>query len=283
MLSLFDEELLRIDKQMASAKPDAIPELFEPIPLDIFGQLLLDIPATYPNCRAFFPSMAPEKVQQDWTGSHGITLLKQSLAFVKTLVSGYQSLTGQKLREAAILDYGCGWGRLLRVLYKLTPIQRLCGVDPWDKSIELCHQHGIKAQLAISDWVPRQLPFDRRFELIFAFSVFTHLSEKTARIVLATLRNHIASGGVLAITIRPKEYWHHHDQGRHAAEMIQQHETKGYAFLPHNRPPIDGDITYGDASFSIPYLQTMLNGWRIAMIDYNLADPLQVVLFLVPA
>ena len=43
------------------------------------------------------------------------------------------------------------------------------------------------------------------FDLIYAFSVFTHLSEKTAHIVLSTLRDHIADTGVLVLTIRPKE------------------------------------------------------------------------------
>ncbi len=282
MLSLFEEELAEIDKKMAAARPDEIPALFDAIPLDVFGELLLEIPPHYPNCRAFFPSMPSEQVQLNWTGEHGLALLRLSLAFVKSLVTGYRRLTGQELQGAAILDYGCGWGRHLRLLYKLTPVGNLYAVDPWDKSIELCHQHGIQAHLAISDWVPHRLPFDRRFEVLFAFSVFTHLSEKTARVVLATLRNYVADRGVLVITIRPKEYWQHHDQGRRAAEMIRRHDADGFAFLPHNRPPIEGEITYGDISISIPFFLTLLNGWRIARVDYNLVDPLQVILFLVP-
>lgn len=56
------------------------------------------------------------------------------------------------------------------------------------QSIEQCEQHNVKANLALSQWVPRSLPFERQFDLIYAFSVFTHLSEKTVHVVLSTLR-----------------------------------------------------------------------------------------------
>ena len=34
------------------------------------------------------------------------------------MISGYAAITGKKLENASVLDYGCGWGRLIRVLYK---------------------------------------------------------------------------------------------------------------------------------------------------------------------
>ena len=58
MIDLFDRDLRQIDDEMASATPSDIPRLFKKIPLDIFGELLLDIPLKYPNIKAFFPSMA---------------------------------------------------------------------------------------------------------------------------------------------------------------------------------------------------------------------------------
>ena len=123
------------------------------IPLDAFGYLLLDVPPEFPNLKAFFPSMAPDAVQDTWTGNHGISLLQQSAAFMRTLVSGYEAITGHAIEDATVLDYGCGWGRLIRLLYKYVAHEQIYAVDPWDKSIEVCREHGIKAHLALSEYV----------------------------------------------------------------------------------------------------------------------------------
>ncbi len=285
MLLMFDEELAKIDKEMVINSSSYIPQLFRRIPLDIFGKLLLDIPNQYPNIKAYFPSMASENIQKSWTGTHGETLVKRSAAFIKTMVYGYSAITGRGIEHASVLDYGCGWGRLIRLLYKFVPINNIYGVDPWDESIKICKQNGVKGNLAISDYLPRSLPFEQQFDLIFAFSVFTHLSEKTTRIVLDTLRKYISKGGVLVITIRPREYWYVHErfypqQGVMASKMTALHDERGFAFSPDNRPPIDGEITYGDTSMALTYIENNFSQWKIATIECNDTDPYQVILFL---
>jgi SAM-dependent methyltransferase len=248
----------------------------------MFGYLLLDVPSKFSNIKGFFPSMVSNDVQDHWTGCHGIPLLTQSLSFIKTLVSGYQTLTARDFESATILDFGCGWGRLIRLLYKFISFENIYAVDAFDESIRVCKQHGIKGNIELSEWVPKTLPFQRQFDLICAFSVFTHLSEKTTHIVLNTLRRYILDTGVLVLTVRPKEYWHAHNGGAVAAEMIRIHDKNGFAFIPHNRPRIDGDITYGDASISIDYIHRNFPQWKLIMVEYNIVDPYQVILFLKP-
>jgi 2-polyprenyl-3-methyl-5-hydroxy-6-metoxy-1,4-benzoquinol methylase len=282
MFSLFEDELEKIDAEMALLQSVNIPVMFRKIPLEIFGKLLLDIPSKYPHIKAFFPTMASEEVQKNWTGTHGEVLLSQSLAFVKTMVTGYVSITGKKIENANILDYGCGWGRLIRLLYKFTSVENIYGVDPWDQSIKECEKHEVKANLALSDWVPISLPFARQFDLIFAFSVFTHLSEKTALVVLKTLRKYINDDGLLVISIRPKEYWRIHEKGILAPKMISIHDEKGFAFNPHHRPPINGDVTYGDTSISLAFFDNNVSQWKLEFVEFNSVDPYQVILFLKP-
>lgn len=275
-----NEKLEQIDQKIVSTPPSKIPSLLGEIPIDSFAKLLLDVPSQYPNMKDFLPSMPPDDVQDSWTGNHGLELLRQSLAFIKTLVAGYQDLTGKDLESSMVLDYGCGWGRLVRLLYKYVPYEYIYGIDPWDKSIDLCKQYGIKANLAICDYVPHSLPFEQKFDLIFAFSVFTHLSEKTAKTVLSTLRKYIDDHGILVITVRPKEYWSHYQRGRVKKEMYQIHEKHGFAFIPHRRAPIDGDITYGDASISLGYIEQNFPQWNVARVITDRVDPLQTVVFL---
>lgn len=277
-----DKKLQRINQKILVTDPGEIPSLFSEIPVDTFGNLLLDVPARYSNIKAFFPSMPPNEVQDDWNGRHGTELLTASLAFIKTLVATYTELTGKDLIRARVLDYGCGWGRLIRLLYKYVSYENIYGVDPWDRSIDLCKQYGVKANLAVCDYVPQQLPFEQKFDLIYAYSVFTHLSEKTTKTVLSTLRRYMDNNGILVITIRPKEFWSFHRQGKFKQEMYQMHEQTGFAFTPHRRAPINGDITYGDTSISLDYLEENFPQWDLVKSIINQEDPYQTLLFLRP-
>ena len=283
MLSMFEAELEKIDARMESVHPRDIPQLFKNVPLDFFGRLLLDVPSRYSRIKAFFPSMPSKEVQEKWAGSHGQKLLNQSLAFIKTMLSGYTTGIGKKIESASILDYGCGWGRLIRLLYKYASFENIYGVDPWGESITVCNQHGVKGNLVISEYVPLSLPFERQFDLIFALSVFIHLSEKTTGTVLTTLRKYISPEGILAITIRPKEYWSFHKNGSLESEMMKMHEKNGFAFTPHqNLPPINGDITYGDTSMTLAYLASNFPQWKVEAVECNEIDLYQVILFLKP-
>ena len=278
---VLQQRLKRINKKIPYVQPQDIPQLFENIPLDVFGKLMLDTMPEYPNIKAFLPSMPPDEIQDNWTGAHGITLLMRSVAFINTLITEYTSLTRTKIKDAIILDYGCGWGRLIRLLYKFVSYENVYGVDPWDKSIEQCKRYGIKANLAICDYVPKELPFDKCFNLIFAFSVFTHLSEKTTHVVLSTLRKYIANNGLLVITIRPREFWLSLKHEK-SAEMLQLHEKNGFAFIPHNRQPIDGDITYGLTTMSLEYIERNFPEWELIKTITNNLDRHQTILFLHP-
>ena|SRR2546422_6470964 len=122
-----------------------------------------------------------------------------------------------------------------------------------------CERYGVKAHFAVSEEVPTALPFDGPFDLICAFSVFTHLSAKKP-LARPSIQDADTSPMMLLITIRPKQYWQVHSEAV-ADRMIAEHDQKGFAFLPSNRPRIDGDVTYGDTSMSIPYLAANFPCW----------------------
>jgi hypothetical protein len=65
--------------------------------------------------------------------------------------------------------------------------------------------------------------------------------------------------------------------------MIRKHDENGFAFVPSNRPPIDGDVTYGDTSMSVDYIAANFPRWRLASEHCNPIDRYQVLLFLRPA
>ncbi len=76
----------------------------------------------------------------------------------------------------AILDWGCGCGRVLRHWAQL-PRTSVHGCDINPKMVEWCAAHLDFAEVTVTDISP-PLPYaDSSFDLVYAFSVFTHLSE----------------------------------------------------------------------------------------------------------
>lgn len=254
------------------------------LPIDDFGLLLLELPNQhYPGLTKLLPRMASADVQNSWTGSNGHTLLRQSLAFVRTVSQNFVTITGRPLEGHKSLDFGCGWGRIIRLMYYFTDPDRLFGCDPWDRSIEICRADGILGHLAISDYLPKQLPFSESgFDLALAFSVFTHLSERAAKTALDVLTEALSDTGVLVITIRPVEYWQYHAglSAKEISSLEEAHARRGFAFRPHNRAPVDGDVTYGDTSVSLDYLANTFPRLKLRKLERSLDDPYQLVLFL---
>jgi SAM-dependent methyltransferase len=255
--------------------------------LDDFGLVLLSIPdPQYPKLSRLLPAMASEEVQRNWTGNHGVALLKETTAFVRALSYNFVRVTGRQLDNVTVLDFGCGYGRIAQLFYYFTDEEKIFGVDPWDRSIELCRKSGLNTNFAVSEYLPASLPVgETKFDLIYAFSVFTHLSRKAMTTSLDTLRKYLAKDGLLAITIRPVEYWEHdpHTSSAQKEAFSIQHRKEGFVFNPHNRAPIDGDVTYGDSSMTLNWLAATFPEWTIKATDRCLNDPVQQYVFMVPS
>jgi SAM-dependent methyltransferase len=266
---------------------ETVLERLRGLSLEDFGRVMVSMPdPAWPALSRVLPRMADEQVQKDWTGNSGLPLLQQTLAFVRSVESHFVRVTGRPLQGSDILDYGCGYGRILRLMYYFTPPSGTVGVDPWDRSIGICQEDGIPSALAVSEYLPAELPVgDRQFDLMYAFSVFTHTSERATRMALRTLRRYAKPDGMLTITVRPRNYWETvaaSDKTKDTTAMLAAHDRAGFAFAPHNRAPVDGDITYGDTSISLDWLTEHAEGWRIAGVDHTENDPLQSIVYLVP-
>ena len=285
-LEYVDSDLRRVESEISkSSSRDELFQKLRHLGLDDFGLLMMSMPnPAYPRISELLPRMASNKVQQDWTGNSGLPLLKQTCDFVRSVSYHYCKYTGQPLDNASILDFGCGYGRIARLMYYFSDTENVVGVDPWDQSINICHGDGLKQNFFLSDYLPRNLPVgDKRFDLIYAFSVFTHLSERATRMSMETMLRHLKPNGLLVITIRPVEYWnydiHAKEQGK-TKHQIAAHRECGFAFLPHNRPPIDGDVTYGDTSMSLDWIREAFPMAEILGTDRSLDDPYQTYVFI---
>jgi hypothetical protein len=152
------------------------------------------------------------------------------------------------------------------------------GIDAWQESINLSSSAGFGQAVFLSDELPESLPVDGPYDFVSAFSIFTHLSEAAARSALVALRTVVHEGSVLALTIRPIEYWEFAlasphlsfnsltlDQQRSTISQLRSdHTSSGFAFVPH---PSSHSGVYGDASMTVDWLRAEAKGWRLSGFD----------------
>ncbi|WP_181763263.1 class I SAM-dependent methyltransferase [Mesorhizobium sp. B2-4-15] len=250
--------------------------------LDDFGLFMISLPNKgYPGLSRLLPAMASDEVQKTWTGASGVDLFRQTSAFARQMENNFTKHVGTPLAGSDILDFGCGYGRILRMMYYHSDPTKIWGVDAWDTSLKLCRQAGLPGNFAQSERTPSGLPVgDQKFDLIFAFSVFTHLAPSAAKACLLAISKHIKPGGLFVATIRPIEFWPFIDGIRKtslSAKMQSSHRTNGFAYLPHGG--IEGE-TYGDISCEIDFLDG--DGWKVVGYDRSILDPFQVSVLMKP-
>jgi SAM-dependent methyltransferase len=281
------ESILR-RAEAAAGDGDVVPalEILRELPLSLFGSFLSTLPDdNLPKLSAVLPRMAQDAIQDQWTGTHGMPLLLQSVNFVNAVTYGFREHAGRPLDHQRILDYGCGWGRLLRLMLRRSNPDRLVGVDPWDRSVAICHDDGVLGKIVQSEYLPESLPVEGSFDLAYAFSVFSHTSENATKKALSAIRQSISPDGLLAITIRPVEYWalsRNFIPGMPVEDLEASHRATGFAFMPHELQTAAEEKTYGDTSMSLEWLGANAIGWRVVGHDLSLDDPYQIIVFLKP-
>lgn len=286
MLEYLKKQVSELEGQVASgaliSRDDCLQQLRH-IGLANFGDFLFSLPQPdVPHLSRVLPAMASPDTQMKWTGAHGRQLLQQSLDFVLLASAYYTSCTGKALRNASILDFGCGYGRLLRLFLYYTSEANLYGVDPLQASLNECISCGLTSNLYLSEFLPREMPFPHRtFDFIYSFSVFTHLNEQAAIQCLNTLYYYLDPRGLLVITIRPAEFWQtpSHVEGylqAHSidtADLVERHRRGEYVFVGSGGV---GHETYGDSSFDLGWLTSRLSQFRVVFVDQSLADSMQL-------
>ncbi len=257
---------------------------------DLWALLLTQQYELYPHIRALLPSMPEPELQELWNGRSGLPLAHQSRAFYTKLRHSFERHGERPLVDASVLDFGCGWGRLTRYLARDVAPGRLYGCDPVEGILDVCRANRVPAKVARSEFLPDRLPFDERFDLAFAFSVFTHLSEAAHERSLLALHRSLRDGGLLIVTIRPPEYLFSCAPMRPLLDALGPDieaslTAPRYLFLPHAADPHHfqqhdhGQIDYGETVMTMAYVRERWSRWfELLEVDLQLEDLHQVIL-----
>jgi SAM-dependent methyltransferase len=100
--------------------------------------------------------------------------------------------------EQRALDFGCGCGRIAR--HMLPVVAELHGVDHNRRLVRWCERN-LKPGSFRPNGMQPPLPFPAgRFDLVWAWSVFTHLPADLQRLWISELGRVVAPGGLIIFT-----------------------------------------------------------------------------------
>jgi SAM-dependent methyltransferase len=274
----FDGPLSELDAACAGAGAEAYP-LFRDLDDDLWALLLSRRYERYPSIRALMPDMPDPSLQWRWNGAAGLELLNQGKAFYAKAKERFSRYGAAGLPESTVLDFGCGWGRLTRFFARDVAPGALFGCDPVEDILDVCREARIPARLARCEFVPEELPFEEKFDLVFAFSVFTHTSERAHEACLRAIHRALNRGGILIVTIRSPAYLTHSELMRPLADSLRPDplaalDEPRYLFVPHAADPShpqyhEGEMTYGEAVVSLPYVRERW-GRNFELLDVSL-------------
>jgi len=245
---------------------------------EFFGLLLQSVESRVVK-GVTFPAFPDENLQANFVGSTGKDALSEAYQFWRLLKSKASEL-GRPLGETSnALDFGCGWGRYLRFLNKDIRADHLYGVDVNPEIINLCRKLEVPGDLTAIDPVGR-LPFpDDFFDIVIAYSVFTHLPEHVHVHWMQEMTRVSRQGAVCAMTLEPRRFikfvrdeapkgssgWH---QGLArfaplASELLSQFDAGGFVYLPTGGGAYLPSSTYGDAVVPSNWIAENWKRWTV--------------------
>ena len=170
-------------------------------------------------------------------GRRCVSLVEESLALCDRSVADVRSW----------LDFGCGYGRVLRHLVLTVAPGRMWAADVDPEAVRFCASEFGVQPVDVSNG-PTVLEGER-FDMIYAFSVLTHLPEQAGLDLMARFGRSLLPGGLLLFTTH----------GETSLGLVEHHGR----WLPGHAPTIRAEV--GDAGFSYrPYPHYRGDGYGMA-------------------
>lgn len=203
----------------------------------------------------------------------------------KNFLNYVLELTFKPQMPSAILDFGCGWGRMLRLLRRMPAL----------RSVEM---HGCDLNAYNLDNVRRSVPFtwltpcdvfpptryhDGIFDVVYAYSVFSHLSEESHLAWAAEFARILKPGGRVCVTTQGLKLLEMCRAYRDGTKPIthQWHENLSKSFVEPDCADrfANGDFlysatspqnpTYGEAMVPKSYFEKRWGALGFEMVDWD--------------
>ena len=219
------------------------------------------------------PGFPPPEVQIQFTGSAGEQTLQEAFAFYAMIREACAKLGRPAAADSRLLDFGVGWGRLLRMFLRDVAEENLYGCDVDADVLALCRTLGMPGNLD-RIYPGGKLPYpDAFFDVIVSYSVFTHLPEPVHLHWLAELARVARPGAVFVLTLEPRSFIDDvarlGESGDHpqlwlrqlarfagtCPQLYEAFDSGQIAYIPTGGGEYRDNAAYGDAIVPLAYVE----------------------------
>lgn len=152
------------------------------------------------------PGFPNETLQRGMVGNAGEIAINEAFLFWQE-VKKYWALSGSKpLGEASVLDFGTGWGRYLRFFLKDTPPAQLLGLDVDPSFVAVAEELLPGVPFRVVQPLPPTDLADGSFDLVCAYSVFSHLAESAHQAWISEFARILRPGGMVIVTTQRRDF-----------------------------------------------------------------------------
>jgi cyclopropane fatty-acyl-phospholipid synthase-like methyltransferase len=223
--------------------------------------------------RAFqMPTFPDEQTQTNFVGSAGEASLGEAWALWET-VNAIATAQGNPIgRSTNLMDFGTGWGRMIRPFLRQIDGKNILGLDPLPTMVELCQDMytGFDVQFAHNNPLAPSTLASGSLDLIIGYSVFSHLNEQVSTGWIHEFARLLRPGGLACITTHgvgildyaqqllddPTQQaglWHEllaSGFGTNAAQLRSEYNNGQFVHVAHGGGSALDDSYYGDSLFN---------------------------------
>jgi 2-polyprenyl-3-methyl-5-hydroxy-6-metoxy-1,4-benzoquinol methylase len=152
------------------------------------------------------PRVPPDDFQRRYNGQAGEANIQSAFDFYKIVKAGLARCGGTLSDDSRVLDFGCGWGRITRLFLKDVLGDNLYGIDVDTAAIDMCQQTLGYGTFEVNHAAPPTTFQTASFDLVVAYSVFSHLAEPAHLQWLAECARILKGGGVLVVTTLKRSF-----------------------------------------------------------------------------
>jgi SAM-dependent methyltransferase len=192
----------------------------DPTPLDpltprsLFGGLTddqwrwlhLEGRVSCPFLTRYLPSLPDQRLQDRLTATSGDTALEWGGHAYELFKQLYEKHAGPLSPTSRVLDFGCGWGRVIRFFLRDVEPTNLVGIDVSEEAIAACLETNHWCRFERCGTLPPTALESQSFDLAYAYSVFSHLSEEAHLRWLVEFERLLKPEGLLIVTTLPRAF-----------------------------------------------------------------------------
>ena len=152
------------------------------------------------------PGFPQDDLQREMHGHCGEVSLHEAHAFFRE-VKAYAAYAGRPLAaHRRLLDFGCGWGRMLRLFMKDVAPDNLYGMDSTSRFLTEARRCNPALNFLACAVAPPTLLSAESLDCIVSWSVFSHLDEFLTTRWIEEFARLLKPGGLLMITTQSRRF-----------------------------------------------------------------------------